>query len=59
MMDDEVWRLVKIAKDGTSHKKLNDSGIITVRDFLRLCSKDQSGLRAVSDSSLDPLIRER
>lgn len=50
-LDDEVWRLEKIAKDGTSHKKLNDSGILTVRDFLRLCTRDQPRLRAILDVS--------
>lgn len=50
-LGDEVWRLEKIAKDGTSHRKLNELGVLTVRDFLRLCARDQSNLRAVSDVS--------
>lgn len=50
-LGDEVWRLEKIAKDGKSHKKLEGSGILTVRDFLRLCARDQSSVRDVSDVS--------
>lgn len=56
---DEVWRLEKIAKDGPSHKKLNDSGLLTVRDFLRLCARDQSRLRniiQVSKRTWDTII---
>ncbi|KAL6560573.1 hypothetical protein OROGR_004132 [Orobanche gracilis] len=46
-LDDEVWRLEKIAKDGPSHKKLNQYGIFRVRDFLRLYFTDQSTLRVI------------
>ncbi|KAH6826477.1 hypothetical protein C2S53_014331 [Perilla frutescens var. hirtella] len=46
-LEDEVWRLERIAKDGTSHKKLNDSGIFTVGEFLRRCARDQSRLREI------------
>ncbi|KAK4406724.1 Calmodulin-binding protein 60 C [Sesamum angolense] len=45
-LDDEVWRLEKIAKDGTSHQKLTQYGITSVRDFLRLYFSDQFTLRA-------------
>ncbi|KAL8465016.1 hypothetical protein ACS0TY_034482 [Phlomoides rotata] len=34
-LDDEVCRLEKIAKDGRSHQKLNESRIYSVGDFLR------------------------
>ncbi|KAL3632742.1 hypothetical protein CASFOL_025726 [Castilleja foliolosa] len=46
-LDDEVWRLEKIAKDGPSHKKLTQNGILCVRDFLRLYFKDQFALRSI------------
>ncbi|KAL0454731.1 UNVERIFIED_CONTAM: Calmodulin-binding protein 60 C [Sesamum latifolium] len=48
-LDDEVWRLEKIAKDGTSHQKLTQCGITSVRDFLRLYFSDQFTLRAILD----------
>ncbi|KAL2231277.1 UNVERIFIED_CONTAM: Calmodulin-binding protein 60 C [Sesamum indicum] len=48
-LDDEVWRLEKIAKDGTSHEKLTRYGITSVRDFLRLYFSDQFTLRAILD----------
>lgn len=39
-LKDEVWRLEKIGKDGSFHKRLNKSGILTVEDFLRLVVRD-------------------
>ena len=47
-LTDEVWRLEKIGKDGSFHKKLNNAGIVTVEEFLRLVVKDQQKLRNVS-----------
>lgn len=44
---DEVWRLEKIGKDGSFHKKLNKEGIFIVEDFLRLVVRDQKKLRNV------------
>lgn len=44
---DEVWRLEKIGKDGSFHKRLNKAGIFTVEDFLRLVSRDSQRLRNV------------
>ncbi|XP_038992961.1 calmodulin-binding protein 60 D-like [Hibiscus syriacus] len=35
-LNDEVWRLEKIEKDGSFLKRLNTAGILTVEDFLRL-----------------------
>ncbi|KAE8667034.1 Calmodulin-binding protein 60 B [Hibiscus syriacus] len=46
-LNDEVWRLEKIGKDGSFHKKLNSNGIFTVEDFLRLAVKDQQRLRNI------------
>lgn len=47
-LNDEVWRLEKIGKDGSFHKRLNNAGIFTVEDFLRLVVKDSQKLRNVS-----------
>lgn len=46
-LNDEVWRLEKIGKDGSFHKKLNKAGIFTVEDFLRLVVRDSQRLRNV------------
>ncbi|TKY54598.1 Calmodulin-binding protein 60 B [Spatholobus suberectus] len=51
-LTDEVWRLEKIGKDGSFHKKLNSAGIITVEDFLRLVVKDQQKLRNILGSGM-------
>uniref|UniRef100_A0A1D1YBU0 Clathrin heavy chain n=1 Tax=Anthurium amnicola TaxID=1678845 RepID=A0A1D1YBU0_9ARAE len=44
LLEDEVWRLKIIRKDGTYHRKLEDLGIKTVRDFLKLLVMDQDQL---------------
>ncbi|KAK8319514.1 hypothetical protein V6Z11_A13G246400 [Gossypium hirsutum] len=44
-LNDEVWRLEKIGKDGSFHKRLSAEGIFTVEDFLRLVVRDQQKLR--------------
>ncbi|XP_057495400.1 calmodulin-binding protein 60 B-like isoform X2 [Actinidia eriantha] len=44
-LDDEVWRLERISKGGTSHTRLASRGIITVKDFLKLHSVDPTSLR--------------
>ena len=46
-LHDEVWRLDRIGKDGAFHKRLNQSGIFTVEDFLRLVVMDPQKLRNV------------
>ncbi|KAI8553578.1 hypothetical protein RHMOL_Rhmol05G0026900 [Rhododendron molle] len=46
-LNDEVWRLEKIAKGGTYHKALLGKGITTVEQFLQLYSVDPSSLRLV------------
>ncbi|KAL8540883.1 hypothetical protein ACS0TY_002213 [Phlomoides rotata] len=59
-LDDEVWRLEKIAKDGRSHQKLNESRIYSVGDFLRFYATDHHRLRdilAVSDKKWEIIIR--
>ncbi|KAF8714833.1 hypothetical protein HU200_027367 [Digitaria exilis] len=47
-LKDEVWRLEKIGKDGSFHKRLNSSGIYTVEHFLQFLVRDQQKLRSVS-----------
>ncbi|RDX82062.1 Calmodulin-binding protein 60 B, partial [Mucuna pruriens] len=51
-LTDEVWRLEKIGKDGSFHKKLNSAGIVSVQDFLRLVVKDQQKLRNILGSGM-------
>ncbi|MQM07891.1 hypothetical protein Taro_040732 [Colocasia esculenta] len=46
-LQDEVWRLEKIGKDGSFHKRLNKAGIYTVEDFLRLVVRDSQKLRNI------------
>ncbi|KAI3795795.1 hypothetical protein L1987_38454 [Smallanthus sonchifolius] len=51
-LTDEVWRLEKIGKDGSFHKKLNKAGIYTVEDFLRLVVRDPKKLRSTLGSGM-------
>ncbi|CAN1231714.1 Calmodulin-binding protein 60 B [Linum grandiflorum] len=51
-LTDEVWRLEKIGKDGSFHKKLNQQGISSVEDFLRLYVKDPQKLRSILGSGM-------
>ncbi|KAI3765126.1 hypothetical protein L2E82_15152 [Cichorium intybus] len=51
-LNDEVWRLEKIGKDGSFHKKLNKAGIFIVEDFLRLVVRDPKKLRNVLGSGM-------
>ncbi|KAL5579322.1 hypothetical protein UlMin_011764 [Ulmus minor] len=50
--NDEVWRLEKIGKDGSFHKRLNKAGIYTVEDFLRLVVRDSQRLRNILGSGM-------
>ncbi|KAK7320046.1 hypothetical protein RJT34_04776 [Clitoria ternatea] len=47
MLQDEVWRLEKIGKDGAFHKKLSSHGIKTVQQFLQLSIVDPRKLRTI------------
>eukprot|EP00258_Populus_trichocarpa_P012038 XP_002321484.2 protein SAR DEFICIENT 1 [Populus trichocarpa] len=47
MLQDEVWRLEKIGKDGAFHRKLTAEGINTVQDFLKLSVVDRQKLRRI------------
>ncbi|KAG8044200.1 hypothetical protein GUJ93_ZPchr0228g22253 [Zizania palustris] len=51
-LKDEVWRLEKIGKDGSFHKRLNKSGISTVEDFLKLVIRDPQKLRSILGSGM-------
>ncbi|KAK8551565.1 hypothetical protein V6N12_040199 [Hibiscus sabdariffa] len=51
-LNDEVWRLEKIGKDGSFHKRLNKAGIFTVEDFLRLVIRDSQRLRNILGSGM-------
>ncbi|KAF7817959.1 calmodulin-binding protein 60 D-like [Senna tora] len=44
-LDDDIWRLEKIAKDGTTHKRLSLHGIKTVKDLLQLYIISPSSLQ--------------
>ncbi|KAF8776564.1 hypothetical protein HU200_003282 [Digitaria exilis] len=46
-LNDDVWRLKKISKDGALHDALRGSGILVVKDFLRLYYKDEQALRGI------------
>ncbi|KAL8249129.1 hypothetical protein R6Q59_005997 [Mikania micrantha] len=47
MLEDDVWRLEKIGKDGAFHKKLKENDIKTVQDFLRLSVVNEPKLRKI------------
>ncbi|KAL5174796.1 Calmodulin-binding protein 60 B [Glycine soja] len=51
-LNDEVWRLEKIGKDGSFHKRLNKAGIYTVEDFLRFVVRDPQRLRNILGSGM-------
>lgn len=51
-LNDDVWRLEKIGKDGSFHKRLNNAGIFSVEDFLRLVVRDPQKLRSILGSGM-------
>ncbi|PIN10830.1 hypothetical protein CDL12_16577 [Handroanthus impetiginosus] len=51
-LHDDVWRLEKIGKDGSFHKRLNKAGIFTVEDFLQLVVRDPQKLRNILGSGM-------
>ncbi|KAF8392914.1 hypothetical protein HHK36_021154 [Tetracentron sinense] len=51
-LNDEVWRLEKIGKDGSFHKRLIKAGICTVEDFLQLVVRDSQKLRNILGSGM-------
>ncbi|XP_076927507.1 calmodulin-binding protein 60 B-like [Bidens hawaiensis] len=44
-LDDEIWRLEKIAKDGVFHKRLVSHRIFTVKDLLQMYATNEPVLR--------------
>ncbi|XP_019176840.1 PREDICTED: protein SAR DEFICIENT 1-like [Ipomoea nil] len=46
-LDDDVWRLKNIGKDGKFHKKLASNGVNTVQHFLQLSEIDCNKLRSI------------
>jgi hypothetical protein len=51
-LQDEVWRLDRIGKDGAFHKRLSKEGIETVEQFLRLLVMHPLKLRNVCEIML-------
>ncbi|KAF5189677.1 Chloroplastic group iia intron splicing facilitator crs1 protein [Thalictrum thalictroides] len=51
LLNDEVWRLEKIGKEGVFHKKLTIEGVNTVQDFLKLWVVEPTRLRAILEMS--------
>ncbi|KAL4390682.1 hypothetical protein AHAS_Ahas03G0169500 [Arachis hypogaea] len=43
-LNDDIWRLKKIAKDGKIHKRLSSHGIHTVKDLLQLYTTEPFSL---------------
>ncbi|XP_031102440.1 calmodulin-binding protein 60 D-like isoform X2 [Ipomoea triloba] len=61
-LNDEVWRLEKIAKDGAYHTSLAEIGISSVKGFLRMYATSPSKLREIlgcgsSNKSWDKIIQ--
>ncbi|XP_031371465.1 protein SAR DEFICIENT 1-like isoform X3 [Punica granatum] len=48
-LEDEVWRLEKIGKEGNLSMKLASAGVITVQDFLKMSIVNPQPLRRVGD----------
>ncbi|KAI4369370.1 hypothetical protein MLD38_017814 [Melastoma candidum] len=46
-LEDEVWRLEQIRKDGTFHDRLSTHGVETVKDFLQLYEANPTTLRNI------------
>ena len=44
-LDDEVYRLEEISRDGIYHRRLKNVHIFTVEDFLKALNKDADVLR--------------
>eukprot|EP00249_Psilotum_nudum_P014482 c24847_g1_i1 orf=777-2768(+) len=51
-LNDEVWRLEKIGKDGAYHKRLNRENIFTVEHFLRAHFIEPQKLRDIFGSNM-------
>ncbi|XP_050237440.1 protein SAR DEFICIENT 1-like [Mercurialis annua] len=58
MLNDEVWRLEKIGKDGAFHKKLSAANIKNVQDFLKLSIVDKAKLRTILGNGMSEKMWE-
>uniref|UniRef100_A0ACD6AB63 Uncharacterized protein n=1 Tax=Avena sativa TaxID=4498 RepID=A0ACD6AB63_AVESA len=58
VLEDEVWRLEKIGKDGAFHKRLNKEKIVTVKDFLTILHLDAPRLRKILGSGMSTKVWE-
>ncbi|KAL6638417.1 hypothetical protein ACP70R_023912 [Stipagrostis hirtigluma subsp. patula] len=47
LLNDDVWRLKKISKDGVFHEALRGAGIFSVQDLLRFYYKDEPALHKI------------
>jgi hypothetical protein len=47
-VNDEVWRLRGIGKNGKLHTELSSHGIKSVKDFLELYKTNEASLREVN-----------
>ncbi|KAG6517503.1 hypothetical protein ZIOFF_020895 [Zingiber officinale] len=52
VLEDEIWRLESIGKDGPYQKKLNEEGIRTVGDFLLSYNQDPKKLQNILGSGM-------
>ncbi|KAF7134686.1 hypothetical protein RHSIM_Rhsim08G0168400 [Rhododendron simsii] len=57
-LDDEVWRLEKIGKDGAFHKRLNREKVNSVKDFLILLFLDPTRLRNILGTGMSTKMWE-
>ncbi|XP_044477589.1 protein SAR DEFICIENT 1-like [Mangifera indica] len=58
MLQDEVWRLEKIGKDGVFHRRLSSCGIKSVQDFLKLSTVDQPKLKRILGAGMSEKMWE-
>lgn len=58
LLEDEVWRLEKIGKDGAFHKRLSSANINTVKDFLTLLCLDSQRLRSILGNGMSTKMWE-
>ncbi|KAA8542730.1 hypothetical protein F0562_023882 [Nyssa sinensis] len=57
-LEDEVWRLEKIGKNGAFHTKLASNRIKTVQDFLKLHAVDPSKLKEILGNGMSEKMWE-
>lgn len=55
-LNDEVWRLEKIGKEGAFHRRLSKDRVFSVKDFLTLYFLDRSRLRNVRSNSMNTCL---